>query len=180
LSLGFCDGTKAQSQPQPTDATAATMLVLKALDSTDVVNPQTGNCNVTVTTDKDALVQDVDRLRTIGFLNDSFSDEHYENNPALLFIIIALQASSAATQGFFEENTSSNTCYFKQYLSYADTYGNIQTTLVYTFDFDRDTYKKINWTKFIDANITKVSRHFKTTSIMDAMMQIAVQSNSSN
>jgi hypothetical protein len=156
------------------DATADAALA--ALDATQTLTVNSGACVVAVTLDKDAAIQDVDKFRTDNLLNSSYSDDYFLNNPAALMTVLGFESSSVAVDAFFSDNPSVNKCHFKQFLGYTDNYGNDQSDLLFSMDFDRALFNKINWGKFNPANLPTVSHNYVETPIMQAMEQLSAQS----
>jgi len=156
---------------------ASTEATLNVIDATQTVIGDKKICLVKVTSNKNSLVQDVDKLRTLGILNSSFSDDYFENNPGVLITVMAFQSAAAATDGFFGAHQTAQSCKFEQYLGYTDDYGNDQSQLLFSYKFTRAIYTKINWDKFNAANISAVSLDFSLTPAMKAIVQLASQSN---
>jgi hypothetical protein len=68
-----------------------------------------------------------------------------------------------AIKEIYQDNPGLNTARFEGVIEFDDAYGNSTKETIYTFEFTRDLYSRINWARFDYTNLSTVSRSFRMT-----------------
>jgi hypothetical protein len=64
-------------------------------------------------------------------------------------------------QARLRQNPKIDRCHFESHASVPDDFGNAMDHILFSDDFDRALFKKINWEKMETRNLVKVATHFK-------------------
>lgn len=118
-------------------------------------------CRVVADVNQDALIKAVPLLQKLDLLNSEMTQSVVRSKPTKVSMAFAVQMASLEVKNFFDDEKSVDRCAFIQNLTFLDEYGNDKTIPMFSYDFDRSTYGKINWDKFQSTNIIKVAKGFK-------------------
>jgi hypothetical protein len=72
-----------------------------------------------------------------------------------------LNVSSMLLKQDYDKNPKIDRCRFDSHASVPDDFGNVVDHVLFSYDFDRALFKKINWDKRETRNLIKVAPHFK-------------------
>jgi hypothetical protein len=68
---------------------------------------------------------------------------------------------SVMVQQTYRDNAGVDRCAFEGHFLVPDGYGHARDKLAYSFDFDRSTFKLIDWDRMESRNLMKVVKRFR-------------------
>ena len=83
-----------------------------------------------------------------------------------------------AVKALYEKDQVVNKCAFRQLIKTQDEYGNDKTETMFTFNFTRDLYAKINWSKFSFGNFRKIAPQYKISQAIQITIAKELESGS--
>lgn len=118
---------------------------------------------VEILIDEQKALKAIPAMQAMGAMNPDISQTDINLNEELYTGEIGA-FNAPAIIAYIYKKTNANNLLFKIYLIAADDYGNNQKHLIYSFNFFRSLYNKINWDNFGPENLIKVAPNFKTSS----------------
>lgn len=98
--------------------------------------------------------------KEVLFINRDITHTFACNHPVLVCACAAQSFSAFIIYHIFK-NTKVNNLHVTTILLTYDYYGKCHKHVIFTFNFNRELYEKINWNKFLPDNIDVVSYGFK-------------------
>jgi hypothetical protein len=118
-------------------------------------------CAVDSILDQTKYLNSVPLLQSLQMLNPDITQTVINVKPNLLMMTFAMEMAPTVTRDVFEQNDVVSLCQFRQHIDDVDDYGNEQRKLIFSYRFDRQTSKKVNWDKFEYQNFVKIAPGFK-------------------
>ena len=106
------------------------------------------------------IISNIDALKGMGLLNNDLSQTFVNLHPNRP---VAAIATFAAVMTIIAEYRTEQTdqANFVVFLNIPDVYGKIQVQQLFSFDFNRKLFDRVNWDNFETANLAKIAPHFK-------------------
>jgi len=135
------------------------------------INISTKNgCNTDIKIDQPTFVSKVPDMIDAGIFNSRLDPNaglgafHYLAN---LFAVYEFNQTIQEVM----ESVKDSKCRFSYYYITTDEYGNDKMEPMFSFDFDRETYKKIKWNRFDPNNIRLISKNFTVSQNFNTLVQ---------
>ena len=93
-------------------------------------------------------------------MNQDISETTLNTQPNMISMGFIFQMLPVATKEVYDNNKGADHCVFTQSLSVVDDYGNDKKILMFSYNFTRALYNKINWDHFPAQNMVKVGPEF--------------------
>jgi hypothetical protein len=100
-------------------------------------------------------------LKKVGILNPDITQTYINMKPRLLESAFVLEMAPNVVRSVFDEDARVTACQSRQILSDVDDYGNDRKRLMFSYEFDSATYKKVNWDKFDPRKFRNIASGFK-------------------
>jgi hypothetical protein len=133
---------------------------LAAIGSSITHNLNTKPARITLTIEQDKFLEAVPRLQAEGILNTDISKLYINEHPFILCLAQGIQEVTFLVMDTYQKNASVDAVHFEVSVEYADDYGNSTTKPMFSFDFNRELFNKINWNSFKIVNLIKIAPHF--------------------
>lgn len=122
----------------------------------------TNGCRVTMKLDEDTFVKAVPDITAAKLLNPEVVTQTMVNTqPTVVSLIFAMEMASSVIKQTYIANLKVSRCEFEQKLIETDDYGHDQIKQMFTFNFSRILNDKINWDKFDNTKLSKISPQFR-------------------
>lgn len=118
------------------------------------------NDNIDIYMNENKLLQKIPEMQALGALNPEITQTQINLAPTMLTAISGLYFTTAIIP-YIYKTTKVDQMHFKLYLITQNDYGNDETHLYVSFNFNRTLYAKINWDNFQISNLVKIAPHFK-------------------
>jgi hypothetical protein len=119
------------------------------------------SCVVKMMIDRKKFIGAVPELKAMDLLNPEYVTQTRMNvEPTALAMAFSLQMAPAVVKDVYDEDAKADRCKFVQAITTEDDYGNDKVGTLFTFEFTRAIYKKVNWDKFLSQNLPKVAIKF--------------------
>lgn len=168
LALGAALCLPAGGQALSEDQTQSTAVGINAVFGSLGVNEKRNlnkkTCIVTVDFDQNKILESAPLLQKLGILNDEFTISDLRSKPVRTTLAFAMLISSISTKSAYDDDKDIDKCNFIYSMIFQDEYGNDDRAMMFSYEFNRSTYNRVNWDKFQSVNIIKVSKGFKFNS----------------
>ena len=99
-------------------------------------------------------------LKESGILNKEITQTMINSNPSKIAFAFAVQLAPTLTHSLFQSRDRVSRCSFRQRYKVVDDYGNDKELDMFTYSFDRETDKRVNWERLESANFYKIATRF--------------------
>lgn len=134
---------------------------LEALGFKQTESISAASCRVAVEANQEEVLKSLPLLKKMEVLNEDMTLSDFRRAPTKTTMAIAMQMATMEIKAVYDSNPAADKCLFQHVMISNDEYGNPKKDGLFSYTFDRFTYKKINWDKFETQNLIKVSRDFK-------------------
>lgn len=128
------------------------------------VNYNLNGNNIDIVIDREKALQSIPILKAIGIMNPDISQTEINESPTIYAGLVGLLMMPEIIVDIYKTNNNVDNLKFTSYLLVADNYGNNKKHQIYSFNFDRHLYEKINWNNFSSEKLVKIAPNFKSTS----------------
>ncbi len=114
--------------------------------------------------DQSKVVKLIPRLQKSGLIDRNLSKAEIEIYQPLLAAFVSIPYAVTLIRNYYARHPNTERIYVATYLVGIDLYGNNKAkTFCYSFEFDNDLYKRINWHNFHSINIIKIAPNFNVS-----------------
>lgn len=150
--------TGARAEDEDKAKMMASLLETMGLKQT--VSTSGSLCKVVTDADQAEIVKAVPVLQKLDLLNQDMSKGDLMRAPTKTTFAMALQLAPVQIKTLYDTNSSVDKCSFVHNIISQDDYGNSKKDVLFSYQFDRSTYNRINWDNFKSQNLVKVSKNF--------------------
>jgi hypothetical protein len=154
--LAAVTGAKAEEE----DKAKMMASLLETMGLKQTSNTSGSSCKIVTDADQAEIVKAVPVLQKLDLLNQDMSKNELMRKPTKTTFAMALQMASIQIKTLYETNSSVDKCFFVHNILSQDDYGNNRKDVMFSYQFDRATYSKINWDKFKSQSLVKVAKNF--------------------
>lgn len=115
------------------------------------------HCRVSIYVNQERVHKSGRALQAGGMVNPDLTDGQLDHLPTVLASIFANKTSSLVTETVYKTHKEADKCFFEAVLEAPDSYGNDQEEKIFSYQFDRALYERINWRKFEPSDLYKVA-----------------------
>src|SRR6185437_3982660 len=115
---------------------------------------------IVITLDRNAVIAALQGKEEAGLLNPVFTAGYINSHKNSLAIVTGLVHSAMEVDGAYR-NSNMDLSHVRVVMVLPNDYGPAQKILLFSFDFDRARYDKIDWDHFDPANIPKAALNFR-------------------
>ena len=115
---------------------------------------------IVITLDRDAVIASLQEKEQAGLLNPVFTAGYINSHRNSLAIVTGLVHSAMALDGAYG-NLNIDLSHIRVVMVLPNAYGPAMKIPLFSFDFNRALYDKIDWDRFDPANLPKIASHFR-------------------
>jgi hypothetical protein len=156
-ALGLCLAQAARADQPP-------VLTAELLDDYGFTTKQSLDakpCTFRLTLDQTRFNEIMPKLLKQGMIGQGQSLEFANQHLTGMETTWSLTMVSLLVAQTYRTNLNIDRCAFEGRFLVPDDYGNAQDRLVYSFDFDRALFKRIDWTRMELRKLPTVAKHFQ-------------------
>jgi hypothetical protein len=148
----------SQAYPRPShDDLQAVLMTVPVSQATD--RTKSGQ-QIVIRFDRDALIASLQGKEAAGLLNPVFTSGYINSHKNSLAIMTGLVHSAMAVDRAYG-NSSLDRAHVRVVMVLPNAYAPAQKITLFSFDFSRALYDKIDWDQFDPADIPKTALHFR-------------------
>lgn len=120
--------------------------------------------NIKIILDPNFIIANIPRFKEEGKLEYFADPDHLNLNssPLTECMLIGLILISDFIKDYYNENPKINNLHFNVFMKQLDGHDN-KSNEIYSFDFNREIYNRINWQNFNKLKLTRTSINFQDT-----------------
>lgn len=144
--------------------------MFSALGVTERRNISDKSCKIELEIDQKELISAVPMLQKIDMINSDLSQADINSKTVTITMTVAIMLASIETKSVYEAENKIDKCSFKQTMKEIDDFGNDKFIPLFTYNFTRALYNKINWPKFQSTSMMKIAPNFTVNPAIAARM----------
>lgn len=113
--------------------------------------------------DQKRIIKNLAKLQKTGLVDRNLSHAEVGFYEAELAAMVSIPYVAKMLQSLYSSGLQEEQIHVTSYLLTIDLYGNKTKNFCYSFNFNRDLYKKINWGSFQLNNLVKIAPDFETS-----------------
>ncbi len=128
--------------------------------------------NLSVFINQKTVMHSMRALQKAGYLDRNLTQTEASFYPSLLPASLSMRYTIDILKNIYVKNANADVIHINAYLLSFDLYGNNEKAICYSFDFNRELYKKINWKNFQISNLKRVAPNFKSYGVCQSLTEI--------
>ena len=129
------------------------------------------NVKVTQTIHEEKLTEIVKWLQGVGIMNPDITQTGINLTPISLCSVVSTNIATTTLMEVYKNDQKIDALHFVAKMSRPDEYGNDQVNELFSFDFTRSTFNKVNWDKMQPVNLPKVAKNFHYSQWLNRSMR---------